>query len=412
MRTLDDIVPPSRRASVPSLDTSTPPSSGGHQPLRTGSSRRGKFPFTTLIVGFAVVLGTIGVLVYFSGARVEITPNTTTAAIQGSFTATPESGDLPYLLISAEKVASQAVSATGSKTVSESASGTITIYNTQSKVQKLVTNTRFATASGLIFRTHSAVSVPAGTPDRPGSVSAKVYADQPGDSYNVGPSSFSLPGLAGTAQASQVYAKSIEAMTGGASGTIPVVEASLDKTTRDTLQAALVPELTAALQNQIPSGYILLSGSTATNFTPLQTAASATTGMADIKEQGTITAVVFPNAALASAIANTVSGLSYRGEPVTLASTNGLTLNADVLPTAEQTSFTFSLTGNATLSYTVDPNRIAAVVAGKNRKEAEVALTNYQEVKRAVLILRPFWKTSFPEDPSAITVSVSPVVGN
>ena len=410
MRTLDDIVPPSRRA--PTEQAAPIPPSQNRPPLRTGGPRRSKFPFTTLLVGLVVVLGTIGVLFYFSGARVEVTPNTATAAVQGSFTATSGSGDLPYVLISAQKVASQAVSATGSKTVSEAASGTITIYNAQSKVQKLVTKTRFATASGLVFRIHSAISVPAGTADKPGSVSAKVYADQPGDSYNVGPSSFTLPGLAGTPQAALVYAKSTEAMTGGASGTIPVVESALENTTRTSLQAALAPELTTALQSQIPAGYVLLSGSTATTFTALQTASSDTTGMADVKEQGTITAVVFPNAALASSIANTISGLSYQGEPVTLASTNGLTLNASALPSAEQTTFTFSLTGNATLSYTVDPTRIAAAVAGKNRQEAEVALTNYPEVKRAVLILRPFWKTSFPEDPAAITVTVTPVSGN
>lgn len=412
MRTLDDIVPPSRRAAQEQQQTATP-TPPPRRPLRPGTgSRRPKFPLTTLLVGLVVVLGTIGVLFYFSGARVEVTANTATAAVQGSFTATPNSGDLPYVVISAEKVASQAANATGSKEVSEAASGSITIYNTQSKSQPLIKNTRFATASGLVFRIHKAVTVPAGTTDKPGTVTATVYADQPGDTYNVGPSSFTVPGLAGTPQASQVYAKSTEAMTGGASGTIPVVDPALEKTTRTALQAALAPELTTALQSKVPAGYVLLSGSTATTFTALQTAASATTGMADVKERGTITAVVFPNAALAGAIANTISGLSYQGEPVTLSSTNGLTLNAGALPTTDQTSFTFSLTGNVTLSYTVDPTRIAAAVAGKNRQEAEVALTNYPEVKRAVLILRPFWKTTFPEDPSAITVSITPASSN
>jgi hypothetical protein len=71
------------------------------------------------------------------------------------------------------------------------------------------------------------------------------------------------------------------------------------------------------------------------------------------------------------------------------------------------TSFSFTLSGTAVLEYTVDPVRIAAAIAGKTRAEAEVALTNYPEVKRAVLILRPFWRKVFPEDPTAIAVSVT-----
>ena len=43
------------------------------------------------------------------------------------------------------------------KTANSSASGTITIYNTQSSAQTLVANTRFATTAGLVYRIRSAV---------------------------------------------------------------------------------------------------------------------------------------------------------------------------------------------------------------------------------------------------------------
>ncbi len=401
MRTINDIIPPSRRRETESL-TNEPMGRGPSRPTRESRSPLGMLGAIVLVIALS-----FGALYYFSTARVEVTPSTISAAIQGSFTATQSSGDLPYEIITAQKVASQSVKSSGTKTVNASASGPITIYNTQAKSQKLITNTRFATTAGLIFRIHEAVTVPAGTSAKPGSVTVKVYADKPGDSYNVGPTSFTIPGFAGTPQASQVYARSSSAMTGGASGSVPVVDAALEKEARDALKTALTPELSTSLESQIPFGYTLLPGASQTVFEELSSAPSPTTGMVEVKEQGTVTAVVFPTAALSKAIALSVAGLGYQGEPLTLLPTSNVKLSSSDLPGTEDTSFSFTLAGTASLAYTIDPTRIAAAVAGKTRSAAEVALTNYPEVKRAILLLRPFWRQSFPQDPSTISIVVA-----
>lgn len=348
-----------------------------------------------------------GALYYFSSARVVITPSTVSAAVQSSFTANQSTGDLSYEILTAQKIASQNVKSTGTKSVTSSASGSITIYNTQSKAQKLIATTRFATPAGLIFRIRDAVTVPAGTTANPGTVKATVYADKAGDSYNVGPTSFTIPGFAGTPQASQVYARSTSSMTGGASGTVPVTDATEEEAARKALKEALLPELTQSIESQIPEGYILLPGAATTTFEDLASAPSPTTGTVDVKEQGTMTAVVFPNPALAKAVATSVSGLEYQGEPVELLPTSKLTLSSDRLPDPDASSFSFTLSGTASLVYIVDSTRIAAAVAGKTRSAAEVALTNYPEIKRAIIILRPFWRKTFPEDPSSVAVSVA-----
>ena len=198
MYKLDDIIPPSRRRETEPL------SSPVGRPTLNLSDRPPRFPYTTLLAAAVVVAISIGALFYFSSAKVEVTPNTVSAAVQGSFTANQSVGTLPYEIITAQKIASQSVKGSGTKAVNSFASGTITIYNTQSKAQKLITNTRFATTAGLIFRIRSAVTIPAGTTAKPGGVTATVYADKAGDSYNVGATSFTIPGFAGTAQASQV----------------------------------------------------------------------------------------------------------------------------------------------------------------------------------------------------------------
>lgn len=354
-----------------------------------------------------VIILSFGALFYFSNAKVEVTPNTVSAAVQSSFTAHQSTGDLPYEIITAQKVASQSVKSAGTKTVSTTASGLITVYNAQSKSQKLISNTRFATTGGLIFRIHEPITIPAGSAAKPGSVTARVYADKAGDSYNVGPTSFTIPGFAGTPQASLVYARSSSAMTGGASGTVPVVDAALEGDARRALITALTPELSASLESQVPSGYTLLPGAATTTFEGLASAPAPSTGQVEVREQGTITAVVFPSAALAKAIALSVVGLGYQGEPLSLLPTSNVRLTSAGLPEADAESFSFTLSGTASLVYTIDSTRIAAAVAGKTRSAAEVALTNYPEVKRAILFLRPFWRQTFPQDPSTITVTVS-----
>jgi hypothetical protein len=347
------------------------------------------------------------VLAYFSTARVEVTPKTVSAVVQNTFTASQDTTTLPYQVITVQKIASQTVKGTGAKTVNSTSSGTITIYNTQAKAQKLVATTRFATAAGLIFRIHSAVTVPAGTVAKPGSVTATIYADQAGSTYNVAPTSFTLPGFAGTPQSTQVFARSTTAFSGGASGTIPVTDESTAAQAENSLINALAPDLTAGIQAQVPEGFILLPGAATTTYHRLDSQTSSTTGMVDIREQGTITAVVFPNAALAKTIASSVAGLSgYQGEPVTILPGNKLTVSAADIPDTNASPLPFSLSGTATLLYAVDSSRIAAAISGKTAAAAEVALSNYPEVKSAVIILRPFWRQSFPQDPSGITVVV------
>jgi hypothetical protein len=392
MRTLDDIVPPSRRKEAPAE---------APEVLRP-RSRRG-FPWVTALITLLVIAGAGVALWYYSGASVEVTPNSNTVTASGSYSAAASGGALTFQIITADKIATQSVASSGTQVVNSYAQGTITISNKQSSVQKLITNTRFSSTAGLVFRIHAPVTIPAN-----GSVQATVYADQPGASYNIAPSSFTVPGLTGAAHEA-VTAQSSASMAGGASGAQPVVADATAAAARSALSTALAPDLAQAIASQVPAGYVLLPGAATTSYRALDSAPSSATGQVDLKEEGTITAVVVPNAALASALATQVEGPSYTGEPVTIANPSALTLTPTAgFPTASSQAFAFTLSGTAHLVSTIDPNQIASAIAGKTRTAAEVALTNFPSVKQAVLILRPFWASTFPEDPAKINVVVEP----
>jgi hypothetical protein len=343
---------------------------------------------------------------YFAGAQVKVTPSTNTVFVSGEFTATAAGGDLPFEIVTVEKTAGTPVPAESTETANDPASGKITISNAQPTPQTLIKNTRFETPNGLVYRIQDSVSVPSGSASAPGTLTVTVYADAGGDTYNIGPSTFTVPGLRGSAAYDLVTARSTEAMTGGFSGT----RASVSQATREAQdtknRAALETSLKDALTEELPEGYILVPGASFITYTQVPDSAGRDNTVT-VTTKGTAVAVVFPEAALAKAVAYKVVG-SYAGQPISIPDPAGLTLT----PATEgapigQESFAFTLAGNTTLVWDVDPTRIAGAVAGKSRDAAESVLSSFPEVSSATLVLRPFWSNTFPNDPSDIKVTTT-----
>ncbi len=419
-KTIDDIIPPSRRRRMDSIEptftTPEPPAPNNSTPLppmtpqppsrikiRVGKS----FPYGTAVIVLVIIVVCAGALYAFAGAQVKVTPATLTAAVSGDFTATNGGGDLPYVVVNLSKTATAVLPAESTLTANDSAQGTITISNAQKTPQTLINNTRFATPDGLIFRIHAPVTIPAATTNGPGTATVSVYADQPGANYNVGPTSFTVPGLQGGSSYTLVTAKSLSGMTGGFSGTRPAVSQTTDDSHHATLQSTLATQMQSALAAKVPAGYVIVPGAMQTTYQALSDTASSTS--VAISEQANAVAIAFPSDALAKAIAYKVAG-TYAGEPVTLATVNTISLTPDATNTDPTSAsiYSFTLSGNATIIWSIDGSKIAGAVAGKTRNSAQSILAGFPEVDRATLILRPFWSDTFPQDPSHIHVTVTP----
>ena len=89
------------------------------------------------------------------------------------------------------------------------ATGFVTLYNNSGSAQPLIATTRLLTADGVLFRLKDKVVAPAN-----GTVEAEVYADVEGESGNIGPSEFTIPGL-NEAKQKEIYATSVKKMEGG-----------------------------------------------------------------------------------------------------------------------------------------------------------------------------------------------------
>ena len=145
---------------------------------------------------------------------------------------------IPLRVVEGEKEVSLSFPATGVSGTSEKRSrGMVVIANTFGEsAQTLVATTRLETPDGKIFRLTKGVSVPGvkteGGKRVPGTVSAEVVADQPGEAFNIAPSSFRFPGLQGSSKYDTITATSQEVFTGGGSGNASSASVSPDDVSR------------------------------------------------------------------------------------------------------------------------------------------------------------------------------------
>lgn len=178
---------------------------------------------------FFLILSGLGVFCYLtlSKAEIEIWPETAALNLDTKLIIDKEAKEpnflakvIPAEVLQKERTITETFPTSGKVLKEEKADGIIKVYNAYStSPQALVATTRFVSADGKVFRTPVKVTLPGGRYERGkfilGEIDIKVIGDQPGPEYNIGPSTFSIPGFAGTDKYTKFYAKSFQSMAGG-----------------------------------------------------------------------------------------------------------------------------------------------------------------------------------------------------
>jgi hypothetical protein len=228
--------------------------------------------FLISLVSLIVILVGLGVSgYYFSlGVKILIWPKQETLNSQVELTIDKEAKDInifakiiPGYLFQEEKTVSQDFPASGKTMKETKAEGIIRIYNNYSTTtQILIATTRFISAEGKLFRSLERVVIPGGKYEngklQPGYLDIKVRADQPGEEYNIGPSTFSIPGFAGTPKYTGFYGKSFEAMKGGFKGEVVQVTEKDIENAKNAISSTLFEETKKGLKEKISSEFILV----------------------------------------------------------------------------------------------------------------------------------------------------------
>ncbi len=400
-----DIIPPTQNRSIRNI----PLPNGRKVEVREeeevltfgGQPKKRRFSIWVLAV-VSILLVFMSLSWMLEKAVISYSVKKQTFSLPEKLVASKESGNdgLQYAVISDTLEESKTIKGSGEKEVSIPASGTIQIFNNSTTAQKLIEKTRFETPEGLIFRIEKAVTVPAkkivGKETVPGTIEAKVIADKPGSSYNVGLKDFTVPGFKGDPRFTAIFARSKTEIGGGSVGKVAIVdEATLESATKE-LQEILKNKLEEKIASEIPKDFMLLRGAsevTYQNETPVMKADGAV-----LKIKGSVKAFIL--------VKQKVVSLLMQESKISLPLDDTLTIdmsNASV-SSAEEAGNKLELAtkGEVIVSYDIGETSIKDSIKDKSKTEALKIISGLPGVEKSKITLKPFWKNSLPKDPKNI----------
>jgi hypothetical protein len=370
------------------------------------------FIFSTIFIGFLFFFFTIS-----PRAEIEIWPET--ESLRFSVQATVESSAdqidfderiLPGKIIVGRAVLSQEFPATGKVLKEEKARGMIRVYNAYSIYdQPLVATTRFVSAEGKLFRTPKRIVVPGGHYEGgklvPGFIDIEVVADRPGEEYNIGPSTFSIPGFAGTAKYTSFYGKSFESMSGGSITEVSrVTREDLEKA-RDSLEETALKESRASLKRKISSDWLKVKGAEEEEVVeslPLAEAGQEADSFI-YQVEAEVRALVFKRSDLEVFAKN-----YFLSQISAERAVEDGTLQVKYAPQSiemKKGKIVLIMEISARVYSVIDQQKLKKIVQEKSPSEVNQILSvTFPQILKAETRLWPFWARKVPRDPERIEV--------
>jgi hypothetical protein len=241
------------------------------KPQKPGKQRKGGGLFLFVFLFLILIIG--GYFFVSSKIKIEISPKFEDFAYKFEVTADTSAKKpdfsvkiIPGYYLEQEKTTSQSFFSSGKTLKNEKAKGIIRVYNNYEISQSLRENTRFMAASGHVFLTPNKIVIPGkkieNGKEAPGFTDVSVVASEPGPDYNIEPTTFSLPGLAGTVLYTKLYGKSFESMKGGFTGEAPQVTQEDLQKAENIVTEKLKNEERNVIDKKIQSsGFVLLEQS-------------------------------------------------------------------------------------------------------------------------------------------------------
>ncbi len=366
---------------------------------------------------WGLILAVILIIVFilgavFTKATVYISPKQAKVNLDETFTAYPSAapGELEFGTISNSVSESVIVKASGTKDVTEKATGQITIFNDFSaESQTLIAKTRFETKDGKIYRIEKEVVVPGqkteGGKTVPGQATATVVADVAGAEYNIASADFTVPGFKDTPRYSKFYAKSKTPMTGGLVGKTSTV-ADAD---RQEAEAELKQKLAAKVGDKnsvsVPNGQILFKDSLFTS-TSFEVKPGAKDGEAQLVGTLTFTGIVFNEEKLGAYLAARYIP-DYDDEVLTISEPTTINLaivDKDKIDPQTATEIKLKAGGTAHLVWKVDTEKFKTGITGYTKDNFNMVLADFPAIESAKLKLTPPWASSIPDNTEKIQI--------
>ncbi len=353
----------------------------------------------------------------FPRTEIEIKPKNFTITLQDSVVVDLNVGNysfedkvIPGRISEDEKILEKDFSSTGKAVAEKKATGTIVVYNEYSVSSRSLVPSRFVSADGKLFWSTKSITIPGykkeGGRIIPGEREVEVEAAEAGEEYNIGPSTFALPALAGSALYTSIYAKSFSPMAGGSIG-----EASqITKQDLDNAQDVLVKEAKElsreALSSTLPEGFILLEETISQQVLEETTLAEAGDLADSFKYKATVksSAFSFKKDHLDSFIKRLVD-LNIKEDEKFLEDSLEITYSSGFVDLGSG-RFVLDIKVETEVYKDIDVQELKKALLGKTKTEAELLLGSLEEIAEFTLKNKPFLRKRIPEDIQRVDVSI------
>ncbi|MFH1575693.1 MAG: hypothetical protein ABIB55_01990 [Candidatus Nealsonbacteria bacterium] len=342
-------------------------------------------------------------------AEISIWPQTSPFVVK---TQVVVGNDIVGELKSQECSSSQEFTATGIKTLSAKSSGIIRVYNAYSTTpQTLIANTRFVSDGGKLFKIPQKIVIPGahyeGSKLIPGELDTTVVAGEVGEEYNISPSTFSLPALAGTSRYTAFYARSFGSMAGGSKNqTTQVTEEDLSSA-QESFSSIASDNCKKTLQDSLsPEEYIINEEAIESEILELNPLAKAGQEVdkftLNIKVKAE--ALVFKKSDLENFAKTYIINKVPEDKRLDDNSVAVSYLIQDV--DLDKDKIVLSVEVSAEIYPTVDENSIKEAVSGQRPDEVSASLKQFSEINDFQVRLWPFWVNKTPFDVECIIVKL------
>ncbi|MFA6586265.1 MAG: hypothetical protein WCS86_03855 [Candidatus Paceibacterota bacterium] len=369
--------------------------------------------YRLFFVAFVAIVFLLFALSYlFSGAKITINPkikniplNDNLSAIKnGSSESSANISELSFDLVVISGEENKIIQGSGNDTV---ARGTVSIFNSfSSSPQTLAIDTRLEGSNGKIYKTDKQITVPGIKKDgTPGSIEVNIHASFPGKEYNSTPLDFQIFGFKGTPKYSKFKVRSIGDIVSG-----PVVS-SLDKTTTvSELKNILETKLTQKVENQIPSGFILYKDAVFLDIKDKDVSfTSQGDNMVSVNVKGTLYGFILDEKKLTKKIAQDVIE-KYDDSDVYIPNIRDLIFSLadkESIDFANVKKISFTLVSTPKIIWKIDEAKFINSILNRKKSEFNQILMQFPNIDSAELVIRPFWKSSFPEKSKSVQIIVN-----
>jgi hypothetical protein len=285
------------------------------------------------------------------------------------------------------------------KEIEEQASGRVTLSSTMSSSQPLVATTRLLSKEGVLFRLRRGVTVPAG-----GSVEADVYADQKGVSGNIGPTTFSIPGLNEVKQ-KLVTAASSQPITGGVKKISVLSQEEIDEAVA-ALKSELLEDAKGMLRAERQKAYTGEAFFVDVKSQKVGARAGDEVGSFDVEMQVAVSGVFYDDEALKkTTLRKLYEGLGDGQEFLDTGESRRVVTVSQVNLTQRAASIHVSQTGKAVVSRASEALDVGRFV-GMSEEDVETLLVGEGVATNVNVDFFPFWVRTVPRLKDHIYVEI------